>query len=740
MRLNHSYMFAGAVLVLLPLGNLLAAEPDLALAAPALPEPATTAAPAPETAKATAPVGLTGVCNPCLDPVDDFIVRAGWWGLSTSGSPTKVGEYQGLDSSSPFWDFDGLFSNGNRTVDVTVTGPESEDTMAALRYYGGPGLSATLGYERFPHRLDHDLLFGFLSAPSYPASQDPPPTTPPWNLYTRDDRNIGQDYAIRVQEFKSNFKGNLADGLKWRLNVFGIEKEGERQAKEVTHCFTDTTQPSGSRQRNQCHVISQSQRINWRTIDFEPAIEAQLTDWLVMEYSRTIRSFDQNDQIVLGNYLGNSHAGGLPAPNPDGSFTAGYAFVPDSITEIDRLKAHAELDYDTDVYVLSYVGNTKNKFRESSRHFGGIDGRITNNSFDGLTMTGYVKEYAEHTQSPPFALNSVYDPTIYQEPNLDEVSTPINRDITTTGVNGRWYPFLEDCGTYRSRFAFIGGYEYSQLRRRGAGDEINTDPPTVFVQPNSNRNMFTVGGEERWSNSMTSYVRYKFIDTRYPLIGITPGVSSSLDNALNTSLPTHEDRIELGNTWSPTDDFSFNGTLFVENATNHGPYANFDSTSVPFLLTTWYAPNDKWSLSGGYSNFANSIEQDITLGGSNSFTSPWQYTGKSDVFNLASAYAWSDRLTLTQGFEYVRGLNVITDTPTPAGAISYDNPPAPYAPLGSYSRVSVETFRISAGADYLWRPGISTYVRYNWYDYGDLSAAFNSGQAHMFLGGVTAVF
>ncbi|MHB1037375.1 MAG: hypothetical protein ACYC35_22545 [Pirellulales bacterium] len=728
MRFNHSYIFAGAILVLLPAGNLLAAEPSSTEAAPAPPEPATAAATAPQAAPTA----------PDLDPVQDFIVRAGWWGVHTSGSPTKVGEYQGLDSSSPFWDFDGLFSNGNRTVDVFVTGPESQDTMAGLRYYGGPGLSATLGYERFPHRLDHDVLSGFLSAPSFPSPDAPPPTTPPWNLYTRDDRNVGQDYAIRVQEFKSNFKGNLADGLKWRLNVFGIDKEGDRQAKAVTHCFTDTTQVSGSKQRSQCHIVSQSQRINWSTIDFEPSIEAQLTDWLTMEYSRTIRSFNQSDDIVLSSYLGNSHAGGLAAANPDGSWTGGYGFVPDSITEIDRLKTHAELDYDTDVYVLSYVGNTKNKFRESNRHFGGIDGRVTNNSFDGLTLTGYVKEYAEHTQAPPFALDSVYDPTIYHEPNLDQVSTPINRDITTTGVNGRWYPFLEDCGTYRSRFAFVGGYEYGQLRRRNAGGEINTSPVTEFEQPDSNRNTFTTGFEERWSPRMTSYVRYKFIDTRFPLYGVT-AAATTLDAGLNSSLPTHEDRIELGNTWSPTDDFSFNGTLFVENATNHGPYANFDSTSVPFLFTTWYAPTDKWSLSGGYSNFANSIEQDITLGGGSSFTSPWQYTAKSDVFNIASAYAWTDRLTLTQGFEYVRGLNVITDTPTPAGAISYDNPPG-YDSLGSYSRVSVETFRISAGVDYLWRPGISTYFRYNWYDYGDLSAAYNSGQSHMFLGGLTAVF
>ena len=41
---------------------------------------------------------------------------------------------------------------------------------------------------------------------------------------------------MRVQEYKANFKGNLTENLKWRVNVFGIDKEGERQVSEFTHC------------------------------------------------------------------------------------------------------------------------------------------------------------------------------------------------------------------------------------------------------------------------------------------------------------------------------------------------------------------------------------------------------------------------------------------------------------------------------------------------------------------------
>ena len=43
-----------------------------------------------------------------LDPLREFALRVGAWGISPTGSPAKVGEYQDL-SSSPFWDVDGLY-------------------------------------------------------------------------------------------------------------------------------------------------------------------------------------------------------------------------------------------------------------------------------------------------------------------------------------------------------------------------------------------------------------------------------------------------------------------------------------------------------------------------------------------------------------------------------------------------------------------------------------------------------
>ena len=64
-----------------------------------------------------------------------------------------VGEWQGLEESSPFFDVDGLTSDGRRTANFWISGPESEATMAGLEFYNGPGLSFDMDYRRFLHRL-----------------------------------------------------------------------------------------------------------------------------------------------------------------------------------------------------------------------------------------------------------------------------------------------------------------------------------------------------------------------------------------------------------------------------------------------------------------------------------------------------------------------------------------------------------------------------------------------------------
>ena len=138
--------------------------------------------------------------------------------------------------------------------------------------------------------------------------------------------------------------------------------------------------------------------------------------------------------------------------------------------------------------------------------------------------------------------------------------------------------------------------------------------PIDFYQPDTDTNTFMVGVEEKWSQQFDTYVRMKFINTAYPLYGITPYVGSNLDQALNTCLPTDETRMEIGATWTPSERFLANGTFYVEDASNHGPYGYFNSTNYPFLFSVMYAPTQAWHSTAGYANFDQSLTQNINIG------------------------------------------------------------------------------------------------------------------------------
>ncbi len=80
--------------------------------------------------------------------------------MDPHGSPVQIGEFQGL-GSSPFWDVDGLWSNGDRTVDFT--GTDNDGTLGRLLYEAPEGLRPPLGpAERHGGR-----------GPGYTASQRP---------------------------------------------------------------------------------------------------------------------------------------------------------------------------------------------------------------------------------------------------------------------------------------------------------------------------------------------------------------------------------------------------------------------------------------------------------------------------------------------------------------------------------------------------------------------------------------
>jgi hypothetical protein len=688
--------------------------------------------------------------------------RFGWWIMWKNGSQVKTGEYQDM-GSSPFFDIDGLSSEGTKTVGVTVTGTDNESTHGNVYYYKN-GLTAKVDYERFPHQLNHDPLNNI---PGPEAATVSPPLDP---KIIKQDLNVGQNYVLRVQELNASFKKQLTDDLQVRLDVWGLKKDGERQVNTQAMCYTNSpgygvannllppdhpplTQFAG----NKCHVLSQLQTVDWVTTEVKPVVSWRVSDSLNVEYSRPMRDFSAGDSLATRFYDRTGQLSYSPTVNPNPYPTS---VVPDSYTQMDQLKISADVAEDTKAYSYLMVGNTANQLNNMDRWFNNVDVRITNTSLQNVCITGYGTLFNEDESMPNAAtITSLNQGTGNTRPTLAQVTSqivhPINYRRSTGGLKGVWRPW--GGGYSRDGLALVAGYEYCDLERSFAIFPLTAGSvafPTggVADQSQTITNSFQIGPDYRWSERFDTYLRYKHQQADQPLFGVQP-----FNGVFNSSLPQYDNIVELGFNWVPSDWLVFNACVGVEKAENHEVFGaqtweqiNYDEESYPMSFNIWYAATKKWSFSAGYALYSNFIGQDINVADQSTFdgtnaasaaspvTGRWNYGGRAQVINIGSQYCATSRVVFMGQIEWVRGHNAVTSSPMlipgTGGAI------VPVNDLGTYSEILNETTRFTIGMDWKISPRVVNYYRYELYDFRDIHPGYQSGTAQGILGGLSAFF
>jgi hypothetical protein len=655
-------------------------------------------------------------------------VRVGYWGTSTSGSPVKVGEYQDL-GASPFFDIDGIRSDGRRTLNYTITGTDAESNDLNLNFYR-PGVEVNVNYQRFPHLLGHENLGEFLYGTQLDNNDaGASGITTRQQQFLRQDNNIGEDYAIRVQELRSNFKWTINDKLRARLDVWGLYKEGERQVNAMQECYGHTYSPTdpasgappvqttGNGAANHCHVLSQAQHINWQTTEVKPVIELNLGR-VVLEYSRPMRVFSQGDQTVYRYYDSRSSATGVPTAvsefgNPR---YMEYGVVPDSDTQIDQLKISADLNDCNKVYAFLFAGNThksspiaaaiaspssgtltstsgttttrdvlapfdspESDERIANRQFSGADVRWTNTALKNVTITTFGRTVGENNEPAAFLIpgeetrpntyvNGVLVPGGTIEDAPTEI-TPINYQRTQLGTKATWRPFGRGFGL--GGLAITGGYEYSDIHRVGLEVDTGSDDPPfegTIIEENTISNAFSIRPSVRWSPELETFVSYKYTNTQDPLFATN---SHQTANAAGTS---YDYQAVALNSALPTNDnlIEFGGTLMPSDR---------------FLLCGWV----------GIDIQSQNIGQVLVTPGTSAVTpftpnpTPQGFSSQSFPFGVNGSYRCTDKWTLNGGAAYYS--NFITqDVAFGAGA---DHTFIPYGLLqnqwGYSSRAAVYT-------------------------------------------------
>jgi hypothetical protein len=536
-----------------------------------------------------------------------------------------------------------------------------------------------------------------------------------------EDLNVGEDYAIRVQQLDAKFQGRLTDNIKVRLNVWEQRKFGERMANATAHCFDVDPGPATN---NVCHVLSQRQRIDWLTVEVQPVVEVQL-DNLTVEYSRTMREFSQSDGVVERQYTR------FPPFNGPGN-TLGppfdYAVVPENFTQIDRVKVNAALTADSQLYANLYYGDTENLFRDLNRRFSGYDVRLINRSIGGVTLTPYASLDEENNEFPPFLLPEEQAMSV-----RTQMRHPIDYSRTRAGVKSQWQPFdpssdLAISDRWRT-LLLTGGYEYAFLARDFASYQTALG---TFDQPDTVSHQIDFGPSLRWTPALENYIRYRVRFIENPLIGVREA-----NGRLNTNQPEEVHWVDIGGTWTPTSTFMASAQFSIVNSWHDSEFADFTERDYPFFVTLWYAPTQRWSLTGGYGFYSNAIDQDITLGFRNdpagqTETTRWDYNGEAHVFSLNGAYCLTPDVQLIAGYEWVNGTSIFSVPPSPAGA--------DWSLLPFLSDIDVDTHRWTAGIDWRLFRDMSAYFRYIFFDYDDDASGLEDGMSHMALVGADYIW
>ncbi|MCA9265613.1 MAG: hypothetical protein KDA60_17250, partial [Planctomycetales bacterium] len=638
----------------------------------------------------------TASSNVPLPMYSIFAARTGAWIANGTGSPTQVGEFQSLQSSW-FANADGLLSDGLRTWDFQASILDRDASSFRSRIYG-PTFSGRFEHERYLRRLDSDPLDAFVD-----FDQQPPGALPPGSQAFRDmkeDLNVGEDFAIRVEELNSSMRGKLTSHVDWRLNVWSMRKHGERQSIAMAHCFTATnaTDINGNPVGGvSCHMLSQRQRIDWRTTEIEPVFTTKLGP-VTAEYAHTVRTLNTDDQLVTRPYDGLGITGDQP-----------YAIVPENITNIDRLKVTAALANRRDIYAKLYSGNTENYFRDTNRRFRGLDLRLTDRSLDNVNFSAYGKKYVQSGQFPLF---------LVPFEDVAQIRLPINYDRSSAGFDTTWRPLADDW-SWGSNFRLTSGYEYRELQRENA---TYTEAGVTVDQAGTNTHEWYARAAMGWTPTLDSSIQYRVSFMNDPLFAISTNATT------NTSLPEQVHRIELQNTWAPSPVFAFSSQVGLVSGWNYSDVAAFDENDYEWLVTAWYAPTPRWSVFGGLAFYSKWIDQTVTLGTrSVPLASQWEYGGESDFVNLGTSFAWTPRTRLTASVYFIDAVNAF-------------DPLTPWPDLAGYSDVRAQTTRFNAGVDYDLSEFASCYLRYQMFDYEDEGTGLVSGRAEMLLLGGTSVF
>jgi len=428
----------------------------------------------------------------------------------------------------------------------------------------------------------------------------------------------------------------------------------------------------------QCHVTSRNKRVNQTTEDVKVGAEMKV-GFLTFSYNHLQRSFNEGGRSPIAYY-------GFAAPSFSVKGYDRYNSISDSRTYINHFKVKADLPLQSDFCFNYEMGENHNRETRHEREFESFAFRLTSASLKYITFNFNYYDYDMDSNVPG----------------------AMEKDVRRSGVSFMTRPW--------KRNFLRGSYRWEDVDRRNSAQE------STF------RKVFKLSLFGRPHRKVDFNIRYKNERVDDPFLN----EQWELFESMRTSLPTRSDEVQLSLNWNPRGNLSFSSTIRYEDA-----YSNrydVDEERVEMMFSVWFAPKDNLILTGSYSLIDTEIDtrsayKTYHRNGALDFLfdDSVPYDDRSNCYNLNLNYRFSRKVALISDFTF-------TDSNADFDSRVYgDN-------IGQYSDLHIERLDISIGLDYLYKPYLSFYTKYNYRDYNDREVNELDGEVHLISFGVNYTF
>jgi len=373
---------------------------------------------------------------------------------------------------------------------------------------------------------------------------------------------------------------------------------------------------------------------------------------------------------------------GYPAPSFPVKGFQKYNSIADSRTYVNKFRAKAELPLQSSFCFDYEKGENHNQDTRHEREFESFAFRFTTASLKYVTFNFNHYDYDVNSKVPG----------------------AMDKDVKRSKVSFRTRPW--------KRNFLRGSYRWEDVDRRNSAEE------STF------KKVFDISLFGRPHRKINFNIRYKNERVNDPFLN----EQWTLFQTTQTSLPTRTDEIRFSLNWNPRGNLSLSSTVLYEDADSNR--YEIDEERLEMMFSLWYAPRDNLIITGSYSQIDTEIKTRTnykTYHSIDLYDERLRYDDRSHCYNLALNYRFSRSIALVSNFTF-------TDSKSDYDSSIYSSN------VGEFSDLNVERVDASIGLDYIYKPYLSFYTKYNYRDYNDREVNELDGTAHLISFGMNYTF